>query len=876
MKIKNSLLLVIIAASIALFSSCTVNSPSVSTNTQTFALTQVATSTANVTISWPKSSSSTEYTICVYSDEKLANLLQSYVLSGDESQTPKFTIPFLDCINTFYITVADGDGKTSTPLTVSLEENLARRNIISQNFDKLCWGYDYINAANGIRLNNEIEQKLSTYTVDALADSYEDCHTVTKVSDEGGLLFACNNSLREMMGLGGWSGTKASVYIRPGYIKLGNAYTTSCKLASPTFSAIGADEKVEAEISLSACIYSASANSSTGSAKVAIIKADGSTLWSEDLFLEAVTDTPKWKNFNFLVSNVTSDCHFEVSIDSKTKQICFDDLKIVRKLSIPKNHIYGYVTDKGTGEPIPNVAISDGFKVVTTDQDGLFMMEPHRDSWYIYYSIPSDYKVTIDTNGMPKFHTARTADKKEYNFSLRKFEGGKEEKFALFTFADPQVSSTTGLNRFIKEAVPGIAKHAKTLDVPCYGITLGDVISNSSSKDATSFMVSMREAMNYKKIGMPVFQVMGNHDANWFNSSNPIEPDEKSSTFEVRAQRDFETTFGPINYSFNRGDFHIVGMRDIVYQVNNSMGSYAKGFLKEQYEWLKQDLAVVPKDKVVLLCVHIPLCQATGSTSFKLNYIKETFDLLAEFKEAHVISGHTHLQRNYEPSKEYPTIYEHNMGTVCGTWWTSNLCGDGTPNGYGVFVGEGAKFAEWYYMGYSKGMDSRNYQMRLYRGNAITGAAIVDNKNGQEGYYSFNFADNVILANVFNADSKWVIDVYENGEYSGRMTKITTKSVSFKTLVGSYTMSDPRQIKDGTVADYDMWTAGFHLGVLDRYSTSDKSPSNGSWNPSTHMYRYTLKNKDSKVKVVATDRFGYRYESEEFVDYRNNNLAQKP
>lgn len=876
MKIKNNLLIAFLAATIVLFASCTVNSSSVSTGNDTFTLTQVATSTANVTISWPKSTSSTEYTISVYSDEGLTNLLQSYVLSEDMSETPKFTVPFLDCIHTFYITVADGVGKTSAPLAVSLEANVARRNVISQNFDKLCWGYDYINSANGIRLNDEIEQKLATYTVDALSDSHEDCHTVTKVGDEGGLLFACNNSLREMMDLGGWSGTKASVYIRPGYVKMGNAYNSSCKLASPSFSAIGKDEKASVELSLDACIYSATINGATGSAKIAIVKGDGTTLWDETIPLEAVVDTPRWKSVAFSIDNVTSDCHFEISIDGSTKQICFDNLKIVRKLIVPKNHIYGYITDKSNGEPIPNVAVSDGFSVVTTDKDGLFMMKPHEDSWHIFYSLPAEYKVTVDTNGLPKFYTFRTADKQEYNFSLRKIEGGKENKFALFTFADPQVSSSTGLRRFTSEAVPGIAAYAKTMDIPCYGITLGDVISNSSSKDATSYMAEMRAAMNYKKIGMPVFQVMGNHDANWFNESNPIEPDTKSSTFEVRAQRDFETMFGPINYSFNRGDFHIVGMRDIIYRYNTTMANYTKGFLTEQFEWLKQDLAVVPKDKIVLLCVHIPLCEAYNSTTFKSNYVKEAFDLLAQFKEAHVISGHTHLQRNYEPSKNHPTIYEHNMGTVCGTWWSSNVCGDGTPNGYGVFIGEGAKFAEWYYMGYTKGMNSRDYQLRLYRGNAITGDAPIDNKNGQEGYYAFNFDDNVILANVFNADSKWVIEVYEDGQYSGKMSKIASKTVSFKSLVGSYTMNDPRRIKDGTVADYDMWVAGYHLGVMDRYSPTDKSPSNGSWNTCTHMYKYTLKNKNAKVKVVATDRFGYRYESEEFIDYHNNDLAKRP
>ena len=64
------------------------------------------------------------------------------------------------------------------------------------------------------------------------------------------------------------------------------------------------------------------------------------------------------------------------------------------------------------------------------------------------------------------------------------------------------------------------------------------------------------------------------------------------------------------------------------------------------------------------------------------------------------------------------------------------MCGDGTPNGYGVFIGDGNNFSDWYYMGYHDGMDSRDYQLRLYRGDAITGMQKMDNKNGKEGYYS--------------------------------------------------------------------------------------------------------------------------------------------
>lgn len=387
---------------------------------------------------------------------------------------------------------------------------------------------------------------------------------------------------------------------------------------------------------------------------------------------------------------------------------------------------------------------------------------------------------------------------------------------------------------------------------------------------------------------------MGNHDANYYDDINTLHGETKSER-NIKAQRAFEMTNGPINYSFNRGNVHIVGMKDIVYNDAVSMANYTGGFIDSQYEWLKQDLKVALDAGVttVVLCVHIPLhyYRVIGS----VNHIGDVHQLLNQFKEAHVLSGHTHYNLNKEPNKTFPNVYEHNVGTVCGTWWASNVCGDGTPNGYGVFVSENEGFTNWYYMGYNKGMNSRDYQMRLYRGNAITGAKKDDNKNGTEGYYAFNFGDDVILANVFNADSKWKVEVYEDGVKTGNMKLISKSSATYKSqLVGNYTFENPRRIKDGVEAGNDMWVVGFHMGVLDRY-TKDKSededaeggededtttggkPSNGSWTSNTHMYKYTLKNKDAEhIEVVVTDRFGTQYRTDKFTDYRDNDLARKP
>ena len=540
--------------------------------------------------------------------------------------------------------------------------------------------------------------------------------------------------------------------------------------------------------------------------------------------------------------------------------------------------VYGYVKDS-SGNPISGVAVSDGFSVVQTDNAGFYQIKVTSDTWYIYISLPSEYEVPINNYGQPCFYQKYHETNRRYDFTLTPLAGGKEKKFALFTFADPQVTNSTNLGRF-KTTIPLVKEYVTEVSstgMPCYGITLGDILSNSSTNNDDAYRDDMRDGFAASKVGMPVFQVMGNHDCCYYTASNPIFADETSSTYNLKAQRAHEDMFGPVNYSFNRGDVHIVAMRDIVY-TSNTTSANSVGFLPEQVAWLKQDLALVPKDKLVLLCVHIQLLNRTP------NYTQNVLQMLNEYNEAHVLSGHTHIQHNYIHKYEgspYTNIYEHNTCALCGPWWHAKVAGDGSPSGYNVFVANGNTLEDWYYMGYNAaaGENKRSHQMRLYRGNAVYGADAptdtASNPYGIKGYYGFNYGDEYILANIYNADNDWVVKVYENGVYSGNMTCLAYNKPSISSLVGSYTKADPRRAKDGVEASAEFFVAGLRLGLLGSWSAPTDSAPNGepgsaAYGATYHMYKYKLKNKNASVKVVAIDRFGNEYTETKFAD--NNTL----
>ena len=525
----------------------------------------------------------------------------------------------------------------------------------------------------------------------------------------------------------------------------------------------------------------------------------------------------------------------------------------------------GYVKDN-SGNPIANVAVSDGFTVVTTDEEGFYSMEVSSDCWYIYISLPAEYEVPINEYGQPCFYKKYNESVYQYNFTLTPLPGGKEEKFALFAFGDGHISSSTRYKRFKNETIPAVKNHStelKTKGIPCYGITLGDVISNGyTTNNKGQWRDDVRNGYAVSNTGLPVFQVMGNHDNTFCNAENPLTTDSRTSTYELAAQREHEDIFGPVNYSFDRGNAHIIGMRDIIYQTHTSGGDYTYGFLPEQIKWLRQDLALVPKNKMVVLCMHIQVLYRTA------NYFSEMLALLNQFNEAHIISGHTHIIWNYEHAlegKPNTKVYEHNSACISGAGWTSNLCGDGVPIGYQVFIGgnnsTGGAFTDWYYMGCNEGINTRSHQMRLYRGGKGTPMGMdapADDASGVRGYYSFNYGDDYIIANVFNADKRWQIKVYEDDTYTGDMTLITTSGPDFSELIGSYSKEDPRRVQDGVESMHDMYVASLNLGVLGRYSESSGTGA-WAWSNCRHLYKYKLKNSSSNIKVVAVDRFGNEY-----------------
>jgi hypothetical protein len=177
------------------------------------------------------------------------------------------------------------------------------------------------------------------------------------------------------------------------------------------------------------------------------------------------------------------------------------------------------------------------------------------------------------------------------------------------------------------------------------------------------------------------------------------------------------------------------------------------------------------------------------------------YDLLAGYR-VHVMSGHTHYNRNIIRNG----IFEHNHGTVCGAWWTGPVCSDGAPSGYGVYEVNGTDLT-WYYKGTGLPAD---HQLSIH----------VEELTNQKR----------MIANVWNWDPEWKVEWWADDQSMGILQNSQGLDPTATALYQGESLPTRRPFAEPTRTD--------------------------------HLFVGHFKPEVKKIRVVATDRFGRKYEKE--------------
>jgi hypothetical protein len=344
---------------------------------------------------------------------------------------------------------------------------------------------------------------------------------------------------------------------------------------------------------------------------------------------------------------------------------------------------------------IKNVMVSNGREVVLTDKHGFYLL-PAYQGMTVFVTKPAGFEVPVDEYNVPQFSYHHMPDgspdlrfgglpatgplPQEVNFPLIK--GKKKKKFKMIVIGDTQPYSNNEVG-YVRDTLANEFASMNMHNVE--GIIVeGDVVG-----DDLGLYPRFKQILSVANV--PQYFVPGNHDLDFDAPSD-------ANSFDT-----FKREWGPAYYSFDIGEVHFITLDNVQYPCENYDGSHEfcdtsatyNGVVNEQQmEWLANDLALVPKHKLIVLNMHIPIISFVDSSSNK-HQTDNAGDIyrLLDGRPALALSGHTHTLEHFEPGEgaradisgldipatPFPQII---TGAGCGSWWSGDFDDDGVPMSY--------------------------------------------------------------------------------------------------------------------------------------------------------------------------------------------------
>ena len=246
----------------------------------------------------------------------------------------------------------------------------------------------------------------------------------------------------------------------------------------------------------------------------------------------------------------------------------------------------------------------------------------------------------------------------------------------VLVFGDPQVKTPKDVDYYQRDIIePLLGVHGAAL-----GLSLGDIVNDEPAlypqvKGATA------------RLGIPWLYAPGNHDI------------DLEAADDASALRGFHRAIGPDTHARETALATFVVLDDVI-SAPGQKPSYIGGFREDQFAFLEAYLPTVPKTRLLVLAMHIPLFEPDGEDTFRDADRERLFRLLAGFPHLLVLSAHSHAQRHvfHGVSSGWQgatPLHEYNVGATCGSYWSGvkdaagipdATMSDGTPNGHAMLT----------------------------------------------------------------------------------------------------------------------------------------------------------------------------------------------
>ncbi len=331
------------------------------------------------------------------------------------------------------------------------------------------------------------------------------------------------------------------------------------------------------------------------------------------------------------------------------------------------------------GEPgIPLVAVSNGRDVALTDGEGRYEL-PAFVEMVLFVTKPAGYRAPLNANHQPQFFyvhqpAGSPAAIQAYpglaptgplpgsvDFPLDRHP--EPAQFRAVFLGDTQVTSEEEIV-YLRDSV--VREVQLTQRGAQFAMALGDNVNDTLSL-YPRFLAAMAQ------MELPIYFVPGNHDMNY------------DSPEDEHSLDTFKRFFGPSYYSFDVGRVHFVVLDTIVWNGQSYHGEVDP----IQLEWLQNDLAMTPRDRLIALSMHIPLVSwiDRNSESGMVANRLQIYELLRG-RQVIALGGHTHTLESFFPGQQEEgwgqpiPIQQIIIGAACGSWWSGTKDEEGIPLSY--------------------------------------------------------------------------------------------------------------------------------------------------------------------------------------------------
>jgi hypothetical protein len=314
---------------------------------------------------------------------------------------------------------------------------------------------------------------------------------------------------------------------------------------------------------------------------------------------------------------------------------------------------------------IAGVALSNGRDIVRSAADGSYAVAARPDD-LVFAIKPAGRRFGLRANGLPDFWRDGHVPRFDVALSPRHDRSGPMQ---VLLFTDPQVKSLVDVDYYRRDIVEPLHGTHATI-----GLSLGDIVNDD---------VSLYPALNAvtASLGVPWLHIAGNHDL------------DAGAASDADTLRTFRATYGPDTVAWEESQAIFIGLDDVV-AMPGQRPAYVGGLREDQFAFLERYLPTVPKDRLVVLGLHIPLFDH----AFRAEDRARLFALLEKVEHPLVLSGHTHNQNQvfWNAAQGWNgarPLHEYNVGAACGAFWSGvkdaqgipdTTMSDGTPNGYGL------------------------------------------------------------------------------------------------------------------------------------------------------------------------------------------------